>query len=447
MEFTPWSMFVDAGLIGLLLMCGALLRAMLRPLQAMMIPASVIAGVLGLAFGPNGLDWLPFSDQLGTYSSVLIVVVFGCLALTSDFDLRKIGRSIAGFAGYGVLMYSAQVAIGMLLALLILGPVFGTPDGFGLLLFAGWAGGFGSAAAMGSVFADQGWEQAQSLAFTSATVGLLVGIVGGIVQAKIGASRGYAREFRGMKSLPDHMRTGVLATHDERAAIGIHRFSPVSIESLGFQVSMVLAVSAAAYGVSLILAELLPAVAFPLFTLSFVVGLLVRVLLVATRTHDVVDGESLRSISGTATDVLVVCGIASIVPSLVAGYWPALAITFVVGLALCLGLGLLLAPKVVGDAWFEKQIFTWGWATGAVSTGIALLRIVDPKLRSRTLEDFAIAYLPVLPVELTAVTFTPALVLAGGAWAVAGIWGAIAVLALAVPLVVARTARDKVPVG
>ena len=93
---------------------------------------------------------------------------------------------------------------------------------------------------------------------------------------------------------------------------------------------------------------------------------------------------------------------------------------------------------MLGDAWFEKQIFTWGWATGSVSTGLALLRIIDPRLRSRTLEDFAIAYLPLLPVEVTAVTFTPVLALAGAGWAIAGIWGGIAVLAMAVPLVLVR---------
>lgn len=440
MEYTAWSVLVDAGLIGFLLIIGAALRATVRPLQTMMVPASVLAGALGLALGPEGLDLLPFSEQLDTYASVLIVVVFACLALTDAVDFRGLGRSVAGFAGYGVLFYAAQVVIGVLFGLLVLGPLFGTHDGFGLLLFAGWAGGFGSAAAMGTVFGDSGWSEAQSLAFTSATVGLLVGIVGGIVQAKIGAKRGYANEFQGMSVLPEHIRTGVLASDGQRPAIGTHTFSGGSIESLGFQAAIVLVISAAAYGVNEFLGEIFPDFSFPLFSIAFVVGLAVRGLFSVTRTRRFVDSESLKSISGAATDVLVVCGIASIKPSFVADYWLPLTILFVVGLALCLLLGLVVAPRMLGDAWFEKQIFTWGWATGSVSTGLALLRIVDPRLRSRTLEDFAIAYLPLLPVEVTAVTFTPVLVLAGAGWAIAGIWGAIAVVALLVPLAFTRTA-------
>ncbi|MCV7626399.1 hypothetical protein M3A84_004605, partial [Micrococcus luteus] len=49
-----------------LLAVGTLARAVITPLQTLMIPASVIAGILGLALGPNGLGWLPFSSQLGT---------------------------------------------------------------------------------------------------------------------------------------------------------------------------------------------------------------------------------------------------------------------------------------------------------------------------------------------------------------------------------------------
>lgn len=72
-QFTAWSVLVDAGLIGALLAVGTLARAVITPLQTLMIPASVIAGILGLALGPNGLGWLPFSPQLGTYGSILIL--------------------------------------------------------------------------------------------------------------------------------------------------------------------------------------------------------------------------------------------------------------------------------------------------------------------------------------------------------------------------------------
>nr|WP_275902120.1 sodium:glutamate symporter [Brevibacterium zhoupengii] len=426
-----------------MLVVGTILRAKVRVIQSMMIPAGVIAGALGLILGPNVLGWLPFSDQLGTYTSLLIVLVFACLALTSDFNILKIGRSIAGFASYGVLIYAAQTAIGMGLVLMVLGPLLGAPDHIGLLLFAGWAGGFGSAAAIGTVFADAGDPSVQSLAFTAATVGLLVGVVGGIIQAKFGASKGYAQEFAGLKRVPNELLTGVLDQTDSQPSIGTHKFSGSAIESLTFQAGLVAAVSAGAYGVNVILGELIPSVAFPLFSIAFLVGLVLRGLLGLTKTTRFVDKDTQSSISGTSTDILMVCGIASVVPSFVADQWLSLVILFVVGLALCLFLGLWVAPRVMGEGWFERQLFTWGWATGAVATGIALLRIVDPRLKSRTLEDFSLAYLPVIPVEVTAVTFAPLLVIAGASWAVVGIWGVITVAAIVAALViVAANRRD-----
>ncbi|GGC50487.1 MULTISPECIES: sodium/glutamate symporter [Brevibacterium] len=446
-EFSPSALLVDAGLIGGLLVIGTILRAKISAIQTMMIPAGVIAGVLGLVLGPNVLGWLPFSDQLGEYTSLLIVLVFACLAMTSDFNILKIGRSVAGFASYGVLIYAAQTAIGMGLVLLVLGPLFGAPDHVGLLLFAGWAGGFGSAAAIGTVFADSGDPAVQSLAFTAATVGLLVGVVGGIIQAKYGAVKGYAREFSGLDKVPAELRTGILDDNVEQPAIGTHKFSGSAIESLTFQAGIVAGVSAGAYGINVILGELIPSVAFPLFSIAFLVGLVLRALLSATSTTKFIDKDTQSSISGSATDVLMVCGIASVVPSFVVDQWLSLLILFVVGLALCLFLGLWVAPRVMEEGWFERQLFTWGWATGAVATGIALLRIVDPKLNSRTLEDFSLAYLPVIPVEVTAVTFAPLLVIAGASWAVVGIWGAITVVAVAAAfVVVAGNRRSRIQV-
>jgi ESS family glutamate:Na+ symporter len=122
--------------------------------------------------------------------------------------------------------------------------------------------------------------------------------------------------------------------------------------------------------------------------------------------------------------------------------WVAMVVLFLIALVICLFLGLIVAPRTLQDGWFEKQIFTWGWATGGVNTAIALLRVIDPKLRSGTMEDFALAYIPVVPVEVTAVTFVPSMVLAGAAWAVVGIWGAISVAAVVVLLVVVRGARS-----
>jgi ESS family glutamate:Na+ symporter len=447
MEFTPWTILVDAGLIGLLLIIGAGLRAVIRPIQNLMIPASVIAGILGLILGPQVLGWFPFSEQLSTYSSILIAVVFAAVAMTDDFDVRKLNRNVGGFAAHGVLMYSLQVALGMAIVLMVLQPLFDAPDAMGVLLFAGWAGGYGTAAAMGDAFADT-YPELASLAFTSATVGIILGIVGGLILARIGASRGHVAGVSSVSKMPEEERTGLIRQVNKRPSIGQHTFTGSSIESLGFQVSLVVMIAAVAYGLSLVVEYFWPDLAVPVFVLAFLTGLVVRAAMSRGRVATYVDKPTLQSISGTATDVLIVAGIASIQPSVVADFGIELLLMFAFGLAVMLILSLWVAPRLMTTGWFERSLFTWGWSTGAVATGIAMLRVVDPELKSGTLEDFGLAYIPVTPVEITAVTFVPPLVIAGAAWAVVGIWGAIAVVAVIVGLFIARAnKRDAASVG
>ncbi|MBL1066059.1 sodium/glutamate symporter [Streptomyces sp. 7-21] len=440
MEYTPWSLLSDAGLIAVLLVTGTVARARLRIVQRLMLPSSVIAGFLGLLLGPEILDVLPFSSELGTYASVLIVVVFACLALTNESGFGGFGKSTGNFSLYSIGSYAVQVGIGVAFALVVLGPLWDTPDEFGALLFAGWAGGFGTAAALGTAFEENGWEQASSLGFTSATVGMLVGIAGGIIITNWGARRGYAKGVGRFENLPDELRSGLIASARDREATGRATTSAVSIEPLALQVSLVAAVSAAAYGIAEWAGDLYPDFAVPVFAVAFLVGLLLRLAGSRTPAWNYVDPQTLRGVSGAATDVLIVCGIASIVPSFVADYVTPLVLLLVLGLALCLVLFLVVAPRVFDENWFEKALFTWGWATGSVSTGVALLRMSDPKLESRTLDEFGLAYLPLAPVETLTVTLTPTIIAGGAVWALAGGWTALGAVMLVLALVLARGA-------
>ncbi|MFP3359385.1 sodium:glutamate symporter, partial [Planococcus sp. SIMBA_143] len=75
-EFTIVAFMIDISIISGLLLAGTILRAKLKWMQALFLPASMIAGFIGLAFGPSGFDWLPFSDQFSSYPGLLIAVIF-----------------------------------------------------------------------------------------------------------------------------------------------------------------------------------------------------------------------------------------------------------------------------------------------------------------------------------------------------------------------------------
>ena len=62
MEFTPWTLLTDIGIISAFLLLGKWARARLTWLQRLFIPPSLLAGFAGLVFGPGVLGWLPLSD-------------------------------------------------------------------------------------------------------------------------------------------------------------------------------------------------------------------------------------------------------------------------------------------------------------------------------------------------------------------------------------------------
>ena len=73
----PWTLFTDLGFISILLLVGKFHTSQGKTDTTIIHTPSLIAGLLGLAFGPNGLGWIPLSNDLGTYAAILIALVFG----------------------------------------------------------------------------------------------------------------------------------------------------------------------------------------------------------------------------------------------------------------------------------------------------------------------------------------------------------------------------------
>ena len=420
MEFDAYALLVDLGFISLLLLVGMLVRAKIGLWQMLLVPASITAGLLGLALGPNAAGLIPFSDQIAEYPTVLIAVIFASIPLAQSFELRGIAQRAGALWSYSMAMYILQWGLGLLFALTVLGLFFDLPDGFGLMLAAGWAGGFGTAAAVGAAYQGLGWNEATTLGFTSATVGVAVCIVGGLALTKWGTKTGKTGILGDAGQLPEELRTGLVSREEDRENIGKATISPASIEPLAFSLCLVLAATMGGYYLAILGGTLLSGIEIPSFATAFVVGLALRTVLTRTGAGHYVDRATLRGIYGATTDLLIAFGIASIVPSIVADYAVPLALLLLFGLAYCLLLFRYLTPRMFSEYWFEKGIFTWGWATASVATGIALLRIVDPKLESDTLEDFGVAYLGFAPVEIAVTTFAPFIVAFGFAWAFIG---------------------------
>ncbi len=405
MEFTPWTLFVDLGIISLLLLLGKLMRVKIKFIQKLFIPPSLLAGFIGLALGPFGFDILPLSNQTGTYAGILIAFIFGALPLTSQKakgNNTEIGKMWV-YSQAGLLL---QWAFGGLLGLLILNQIWPLSPGFGITMPSGFCGGHGTAAAIGQAFGQLGFDEILTLAMTAATFGIVAAVILGLVFVKWGTKNKYTTYLADYSALPSELRTGLLPK-EKRESMGESTCSSISIDSLSFNLAIVCAIALGGYGISKLAAHFMPGFELPVFSCAFVAGILIKKLLDKTRASESICPQTVGHISGAMTDYLVAFGIASIKISVVLEYIVPLAILLLSGLAVTLIYVFLMAKKLMKECWFEKALFTWGWFTGTMAMGIALLRVVDPKMKSRCLDSYALAYLFIAPVEIALITFAP----------------------------------------
>ncbi|MEE3366657.1 MAG: sodium:glutamate symporter [Planctomycetota bacterium] len=417
-----------------LLLFGALLRARLGWLQRALIPASVAGGLVGLVLVqlarrldvPTAVEetssgwstvvnWVAVAcpSELSGWPGWLIAVVFAGLLLDRPARMDRGGWRRVMAAGVMVwVIILGQVALGLLATWLIIQPLYPEiPAGFGLLIETGWAGGHGTAAAMGGVFRDTvGWEQGADLGVFMATVGLGWSVVSGIAWTNLAVRRGWTRVSI------DKLNTtgrGALEPVDQRPVIGRGVIRSDVLDPLVFQV-LILAMAflvgmgaswaVKAVGLELVsglqgqvadetIAKLQRSVGnLPLFLFTLLGGLAIRRGLDLSGWGHLVDGDSIRRLTSVAMEFLVVAAIASLKLDAVlelAGPLTVLIVLAVTWTAICL---LWIGRRVLpADRWMELGLINYGMSTGTTATGLLLLRMVDKDLESGAAEDYALA--------------------------------------------------------
>ena len=425
MSFSPWTLLIDAGIISILLLVGKLLRSKVKIVQRFFIPPSLLAGFFALILGPEVLGWLPLSSNMGTYAGILIALVFSCIPFTSGRDGRSRGESRVGrmwaYSQAGMLL---QWALGGGLGIWLLCRFWPLDESFGLSMPAGFCGGHGTAAAIGESFANYGVEQMQSLAMTAATVGIIASVVMGMWLISLGAAKGKTSFLCAFDSLAPELKTGILPK-DKRQSMGMASFSAISLDSMSFNFAIIAMTALGGYGLAKGIAHFFPALMLPVFSCAFIVGLLLKWIFGKFTIDEHLSKPIFGHFSGAFTDYLVAFGVASIKLEIVGRFIVPLSILLAVGLLLTLLYVFWVGSRLHRGYPFEKAIFTWGWFTGTMAMGIALLRITDPDGKSGCLDDYAYAYLYIAPVEIALVSLSPLVFHYGYGWLFVAICAAL----------------------
>ncbi len=249
--------------MSILLCIAQIIRAKLKWVQNLYLPTAMIAGFIGLFFGRSFLEFislevaayaLPFSQEITPYAYTLVVVLIASLYIGNRQKqspramMKQVGDTFttnmaAEFGGFGV-----ALLIGGAFLIFLVPEISST---FAILQPAGFVGGHGYAAAIGTTLEEASnsiWQSKEAVIIgqTFATFGILSGIFGGLVAINIATRKKYTRLIKSMGNLPADMRTGFVA-EENQASIGKATVSAMAIDPFTWHVLLILIASAGGY--------------------------------------------------------------------------------------------------------------------------------------------------------------------------------------------------------
>lgn len=415
-------------IIAILILVGRLIRQRLWVLRSLYIPSSIVAGIIALLLGRNALGavvqavnpesplvtgiFYPNIQTVWSQSpSIFINIVFATLFLGQYVPgLQEFWRKAAPQVALGQSLAWGQYVVGLLLAVTVLTPVFGLPPIVGCLIEVAFEGGHGTSAGMAQTFTDLGFAAGADLSLALATVGLVSGVVAGTILINWGRRTGRVQVSREpMANLADAERES--QTENEHPSVTTARenlFRDLLIDPLSLNFGFVgLAVAfgwlilealrwieSVTWGQTGLL--LMPYV--PLFPIALVGGIIVQYILVRTQRTYLISRVLMERIGGLALDVTIVTALASISLSVLGDNLVPFIILSVAGIAWNVCAFVFLGPRLLPFYWFERGMGDMGQSMGVTSTGLLLMRMVDPDNRSGAFESFAYKQLLFEPI-------------------------------------------------
>lgn len=403
-------------ILGAGLLLGKVIRVKVRWVQSLFLPSSIIGGaillllgpqVLGRFDGPWGKNGLYTEAMVSTWSvlpGLLISAVFATMFLGQKIPNPREAAKLAGpQLALGAALASSQYVVGLLLAALVLVPMFAASPMTGALIEVAFEGGHGTAAGMRPVMESLGFGQGADLAVGLATVGIVAGIVIGIALINWGVRTGKTEILKGDVKLSVEEQKG-LFRKDEYYSAGKLTSRPASVEPL----SLHMAIMAVAILIGWLMLEALrwiekvtyahimldantPLEIFayvPLFPMALLGGVVFQLIANALGVGHLIDAQMMLRIQGWALDFLVISAIATLSIKAVGENFEAFLLLAVCGIGVNVALFMWFAPRVIGRYWFERGIGDFGQSMGVTATGVILMRITDPDATSPAFEAF-----------------------------------------------------------
>ena len=386
-----WNILIQFGILAAAIIVANVLRRKIPFFRKSLMPTAVLAGFLLLILRSVGVLRLDGEMlEMITYHGIAI----GFIAMSLRVQKKDAGDRSSALIGAKsgaliVSVYLVQAIVGCAVVLLLSGTVM--PSLFkaaGILLPMGFGQGPGQANNIGGTYEGLGFAGGRSFGLSLAASGYLVACVIGVIALNILAKRGKIRRIQ-------HEELSGSVTVDTFQSKGEMPLSE-SLDRLSMQVSLVLLTYLLTYlfiwgvtsGINAVSPGAGKTVNSLLWGFNFIIGSLVAILVklflsgmknLRFMERQYQNNYLLNRISGLAFDLMIVAGIASIRLEDLTGLWLPFVLLTAAGTAATWFYLAWLCKKVYPTYYYEGLMSMFGMLTGTISSGVLLLREIDPE--------------------------------------------------------------------
>jgi len=386
---TLWNPVIQIGMVAGLIILANLLRRKIPFVRKSLMPTAVLGGFILLILRTTGILHIDvvFLEKL-TYHAL----AFGFIAMSLRVSSKQSSSGALIGSKSGALIvstYLVQAIVGLIISLALAFTIM--PDLFkasGILLPMAYGQGPGQANNVGTTYQALGMVGGRSFALSLAASGYLCACIVGVIYLNVFERKG---KLSRAASNDEVSGSVTLDTFQDKNEIPISE----SVDKLSVQFAFVALIYFLTYlvtwGITELLAMIAPGLAATVSTIlwgfNFIVGSVIaigcRALLSGLKatklmTRQYQNNYLLSRISGLAFDLMILAGIASINIEDLTGYWLPFILMSVAGGVVTFLFLRYMCDKLYPGYSLEGFFSMYGMLTGTISSGILLLREIDP---------------------------------------------------------------------
>ena len=409
-DSSVWGSFNLLAVLLMILIIASLFKKNLPLLKESLIPTSVLGGGILLIFGAvykvifkinvfqtsffggNGTDFL----EIITYHTLALGFIASTFSDSSASFHKKRQIEIFNTGVTTVATYLMQAILGMTITIVAAYFIKDFFPAAGVILAFGYGQGTGQALNYGNIYEmDFGFLGGKSFGLTIAALGFLSASIGGVI---------YLNHLKKKNKLTSILERNKV---EEKDHIILEKSIPLfdSMDTLSVQIALVMISYFFTFLLMNLLGFLLPGLKSVIFGFNFLLGVIMATVTKAFTNFlyrkgvfkkKYINPFLMTRIRNFFFDIMVVAGIAAIQLHVLNQYFVVMMILGITGLISTYLYNSFVAKILFKEYREEQFLAMYGMLTGTASTGIILLREVDPDFQSPVSENLVYQNFPAI---------------------------------------------------